>query len=384
MSDKPCFLNLIVRDVSKNQKSQSNNNNLRDVSIGMQLQVGESLIGSPLLALIQTAASNLVHSLSNDIGTLLTATPPNTENDTVVIDGVPRDATWLEQNAKDFGMWEKELSANLTEEISKLNVNLWTDPNQTNLTNAALIDSAENTNHSLDSRDNNEAPIIPEKDKTIDNNALVNVIWTSPINSNPESAQDILSSAIQSWSTKFSGRGAGLSVSNTPVGVDISFTIAENTILHVSSHITAAVNNLMKSLKKELDSLILDFSGAVVSPPPTVIEESNNGPVFEIPVDDINAVSSAMNAIDKSGVASSSASEPVAKDPRTLQRAREELNRIIQNSKMQGFLSVVKQLNQSTTTSSPSSNGKNEVVMGNGTEIFSKGRELRSTQGGVF
>ena len=78
MSDKPCFLNLIVRDVSKNQKAQSNNNNLRDISIGMQLQVGESLIGSPLQALIQTAASNLVHSLSNDIGTLMTNTANGT------------------------------------------------------------------------------------------------------------------------------------------------------------------------------------------------------------------------------------------------------------------------------------------------------------------
>ena len=63
----------------------------------------------------------------------------------------------------------------------------------------------------------------------------------------------------------------------------------------------------MKSLKKELDGLLLDFSGAVVSPPPTstVIDDSSNVPVFEIPVDDINAVSSAFNAIDNSGVASS-------------------------------------------------------------------------------
>ena len=33
--------------------------------------------------------------------------------------------------------------------------------------------------------------------------------------------------------------------------------------------------------------------------------ESKSAPVFHIPVDDINAVSSALNAIDKSGVASS-------------------------------------------------------------------------------
>ena len=33
--------------------------------------------------------------------------------------------------------------------------------------------------------------------------------------------------------------------------------------------------------------------------------DSKSVPVFEIPVDDINAVSSALNAIDKSGVASS-------------------------------------------------------------------------------
>ena len=87
MSDKPCFLNLIVRDVSNNQKAKAkaqnnnNNNNLRDISIGMQLQVGESLVGGPLLALIQTAASNLVHSLSNDIGSLLLDTTPYTGND---------------------------------------------------------------------------------------------------------------------------------------------------------------------------------------------------------------------------------------------------------------------------------------------------------------
>ena len=89
MSDKPCFLNLIVRDVSNNQKAKAkaqnnnNNNNLRDISIGMQLQVGESLVGGPLLALIQTAASNLVHSLSNDIGSLLLDTTPYTGNGTI-------------------------------------------------------------------------------------------------------------------------------------------------------------------------------------------------------------------------------------------------------------------------------------------------------------
>ena len=51
------------------------------------------------------------------------------EQETVIIDGVPRDAAWLEANAKDFSLWEKEVAANLTEEISKLNVNLWTDVN---------------------------------------------------------------------------------------------------------------------------------------------------------------------------------------------------------------------------------------------------------------
>ena len=36
--------------------------------------------------------------------------------------------------------------------------------------------------------------------------------------------------------------------------------------------VTAAVNNLMKSLKKELDSLVLDFSDPAISPSPTVID----------------------------------------------------------------------------------------------------------------
>ena len=163
MSDKPCYLKLIVREIANTQKPQKQQNNiniLRDVSIGMQLQVGESMVGSPLVALIQTAASNLIHSLSNDIGTLLLAPPSNAANgscipffiahcsnasstlslrfhtdsdsdegdqETVVIDGVPRDVAWLEENAKDFSLWEKEVTANLTEEISKLDVNLWTD-----------------------------------------------------------------------------------------------------------------------------------------------------------------------------------------------------------------------------------------------------------------
>jgi hypothetical protein len=97
----------------------------------------------------------------------------------------------------------------------------------------------------------------------------------------------------------------------------------------------------MKSLKKELDSLALDFSDPATSPSPTVIDgkhphtyihtyklsfkwrlltinysrkriltvyihtDSKSVPVFEIPVDDINAVFSALNAIVKSGVASS-------------------------------------------------------------------------------
>ena len=49
------------------------------------------------------------------------------EQETVIIDGVPRDAAWLEANARDFSLLEKEVATNLTEEISKLNVNLWTD-----------------------------------------------------------------------------------------------------------------------------------------------------------------------------------------------------------------------------------------------------------------
>jgi hypothetical protein len=74
MADKPCYLKLVVRETS-NVRSKSDA--LRDISISMQLQMGDSLVGSPVQALIQTAASNLVHSLSNDIGTLLLPTPPH-------------------------------------------------------------------------------------------------------------------------------------------------------------------------------------------------------------------------------------------------------------------------------------------------------------------
>ena len=62
------------------------------------------------------------------------------EQETVIIDGVPRDAAWLEANAKDFSLLEKEVAANLTEEISKLNVNLWTDVKPTDT--AAATDTA--------------------------------------------------------------------------------------------------------------------------------------------------------------------------------------------------------------------------------------------------
>jgi len=82
MSDKPCYLKLIARETSNACAVESRNNALRDISISMQLQMGDSLVDSPVQALIQTAASNLVHSLSNDIGTLLLPTPPHAAHGT--------------------------------------------------------------------------------------------------------------------------------------------------------------------------------------------------------------------------------------------------------------------------------------------------------------
>ena len=70
------------------------------------------------------------------------------EQETVIIDGVPRDAAWLEANAKDFSLLEKEVAANLTEEISKLNVNMWAEVKPTD---TALATDATNVRGILSS-----------------------------------------------------------------------------------------------------------------------------------------------------------------------------------------------------------------------------------------
>ena len=251
----------------------------------------------------------------------------------------------------------------------------------------------------------------------------------------------------------FLGRGAGLSVTKTSNGVNISFSIGENLTLSVNSIdniaertssiiwflsksgdvdltsqqlIETAASNLMKSLSKEISQINLNFNqlsdeqteqikvdinGQTVSPP-----NSPPSAVFDIPVDDIAAVSNAFKAVSEARMQSSSSPsssessfespasdsqkqrQPFRRDPKVVQRAREvgvklesyenkgieeqaqeELNRIIQNSKQQGFLSVLKKIqSESTSSSSPSSPSDSVSKEGplKGMEVFSKGSEL--------
>ena len=168
--DKSCYLRIIATEQISEQNSKDSRSKFSDITLNMQLEVEESIIGSPLESLLRTASYSFVSSLTNEIGTLLVSPPESSnqnqpqnvvlayeeetilkdkkteiignenENETeneieieeiddeseasVKVGGVDRDIPWLEANARDFSQYESELKANLTREISKLNI--WT------------------------------------------------------------------------------------------------------------------------------------------------------------------------------------------------------------------------------------------------------------------
>ena len=151
----------------------------------------------------------------------------------------------------------------------------------------------------------------------------------------------------------------------------------------IDQAITTAANNLMKSLQKELLSLALDpvsllalaqtthINPNLTPTPSQSLTPLTVGEEDAIPVDDLTSISSAVRAFSSIPPPPTNSHTPLPqrkKDPVLLQKARaaqlrlesfedkgleqqaqDELDRIIRNSKQQGFLAVLKRTTNNTS-----------------------------------